>query len=224
MTEVESYYTQRQLTLAAALLIHKLGLQGNIAEIVTRKQEENISKHPGPQIDRLCSQEGDEVEEDVVLGDIFKTPDLHDCEDKVVETSEFRQSVLLMKGLTGMVLQTQTQPEKLDVLCSGEDAVTQPVYCVLSFFDDKINKADTMELDVQQTWLEEAIIALTQLLNTGLEHPFLTTCQEICHQFLNSSFISLGSQNRSKALKYRQVCFLTKLGQSLKNKNKLARA
>jgi len=122
--------------------------------------------------------------------------------------------VLLMKGLTGMVMQAQTQTEKLDVLCSGNQAMTQPVYCVLSFFDDKMNKADTIELDNQETWLEEAISSVTKLLNTGLEHPFLSTCMEICHEFIESSFISLGSQTRSQELKFRLVLFVAQFGHS----------
>jgi hypothetical protein len=153
------------------------------------------------------------VEEATVLGDVFNSPDDPGMGVQV-QASEFRQSVLLIKGLAGMVTQARTQPEKLDMLCSGDESPNQPLYCVFSFFDQQLKSGSMVELELQAVWLQEAVTALTQLLNTGLEHPFLTTCTEICHEFFQTSLAFLTMQGGSEDLQYGLVHFLSQLGQS----------
>ena len=144
------YYSKRQVELAAALVMHQMGLHQYFKDSV--KLEQNNGEEEGIALSSLeilvGAREGEsEVDEASVLGDIFASPDKPSSEANccLVTLSEFRASVLLLRGLWGMVERAGSDRERLEVLSSGQESSgeVQPVYRLLSYFHQQLGSGDT---------------------------------------------------------------------------------
>ena len=129
------YYSRRQVELAAAVVLQDMGLHRHFQNFV--KKEQNSDKEEGITVSSLeqlvgARDEESEVDQASVLGNIFASPDdpYSETNCRPVTLSEFRASVLLLRGLWWMVERAGSDQERLEVLSSGQESSgeVQPVY------------------------------------------------------------------------------------------------
>ena len=206
-----SFYTNRKVELATALVIREMGLQEVFSEKAMEHQSKEKESVTESAID-LVDEADDEKDgyEEAILGDIFNTPD---CDEDVrleVSEEEFRRAALTLVGLAGVMGRVGGDQEVGEVLAAGEEGEGQPCYTLLSYFHQSLISPGRERLE---PWLGEGVTALTQLLNSPLPHPFLAACSEVCLEFVQDSLASLGEAGVEEQ-QDQLVLLLAQLGRS----------